>query len=92
MNKEEISSDAELYLSGYSEGGYVAMATHKYIEEDGVAKQIRNYGSDTAPHGRVTEVDVRKMSGRGTEARLTYEKLLTLDKKAKGFYSVKIKL
>ena len=33
MNKEEISSDAELYLSGYSEGGYVAMATHKYIEE-----------------------------------------------------------
>ena len=68
----------------------VMLGTTKF-EEDGVAKQIRNYGSDTAPHGRVTEVDVRKMSGRGTEARLTYEKLLTLDKKAKGFYSVKIK-
>ena len=36
MNQEEISSDAELYLSGYSEGGYVAMATHKYIEENGL--------------------------------------------------------
>ena len=68
----------------------VMLGTTKF-EEDGVAKQIRNYGSDTAPHGRVTEVDVRKMSGRGTEARLTYEKLLTLDEKAKGFYSVKIK-
>ena len=66
------------------------LGTTKF-EEDGVAKQIRNYGSETAPHGRVTEVDVRKMSGRGTEARLTYEKLLTLDEKAKGFYSVKIK-
>ncbi|MAJ50920.1 MAG: hypothetical protein CMB82_04815 [Flammeovirgaceae bacterium] len=33
-NQEEIGSDAELYLSGYSEGGYVAMATHKYIEEN----------------------------------------------------------
>ena len=68
----------------------VMLGTTKF-EEDGVAKQIRNYGSDTAPHGRVTEVDVRKMSGRGTEARITYEKLLTLDEKAKGFYSVKIK-
>ena len=68
----------------------VMLGTTKF-EEDGVAKQIRNYGSDTAPHGRVTEVDVRKMSGRDTEARLTYEKLLTLDEKAKGFYSVKIK-
>ena len=68
----------------------IMLGTTKF-EEDGVAKQIRNYGSDTAPHGRVTEVDVRKMSGRGTEARLTYEKLLTLDEKAKGFYSVKIK-
>jgi len=56
----------------------IMLGTTKF-EEDGVAKQIRNYGSDTAPHGRVTEVDVRKMSGRGTEARLTYEKLLTLD-------------
>ena len=36
MNQEEISSDAELYLSGYSEGGYVAMATHKYIEDNGL--------------------------------------------------------
>ena len=34
INQEEISSDAELYLCGYSEGGYVAMATHKYIEEN----------------------------------------------------------
>jgi len=33
LNQEEISSDGELYLSGYSQGGYVAMATHKYIEE-----------------------------------------------------------
>ena len=33
LNQEGISSDGELYLSGYSQGGYVAMATHKYIEE-----------------------------------------------------------
>lgn len=36
MNQEEIRSDAELYLSGFSEGGYVSMATHKYIEEKGL--------------------------------------------------------
>ena len=68
----------------------VMAGTTKFTEDD-VAKQIRNYGSDTAPHGRVTGVDVRKMSGRGTEARITWEKLLTLDEKAKGFYSVKLK-
>jgi len=31
--QEEINSDEELYLSGYSGGGYVTMATHKYIED-----------------------------------------------------------
>ena len=68
----------------------VMLGTTKFTE-DGVAKQIRNYGSDTSPHGRVTKVDVRKMSGRGTEGRITWEKLLTLDKNAKGFYGVKLK-
>ena len=68
----------------------VMLGTTKFTE-DGEAKMIRNYGSDTAPHGRVTKVDVRKMSGRGTEARITWEKLLTLDKNAKGFYGVKLK-
>jgi len=68
----------------------VMLGTTKFTE-DGIAKQIRNYGSDTAPHGRVTEVDVRKMSGRGTEGRITWEKILTIDKKAKGFYGVKLK-
>ena len=33
LKQEEINSDEELYLSGYSGGGYVTMATHKYIEE-----------------------------------------------------------
>ena len=33
LKQEEISSDGELYLSGYSGGGYVTMATQKYIEE-----------------------------------------------------------
>ena len=33
LKQEEINSDGELYLSGYSGGGYVTMATHKYIEE-----------------------------------------------------------
>ena len=33
LKREEINSDGELYLSGYSGGGYVTMATHKYIEE-----------------------------------------------------------
>jgi pimeloyl-ACP methyl ester carboxylesterase len=32
--QEEVNSDGELYLSGYSQGGYVAMAAHKYIEEN----------------------------------------------------------
>ncbi len=36
MSQEEISPDAELYLIGYLEGGYLAMATHKYIEENGL--------------------------------------------------------
>ena len=68
----------------------IMLGTTKF-EEGGVVKQIRNYASDTAPHGRVTKVDVRKMTGRGTEGRLTYEKLLTLDRNATGFYGVKIK-
>ena len=42
-------------------------ATTKFVE-DGVPKQIRNYGSDTAPHGRVTSVGARKTSGRGITA------------------------
>ena len=69
----------------------VMLGTTKYIDDSGVAQQIRNYGSPTAPHGRVTKVDVRKMSGRGTEGRITWEKILTIDKKAKGFYGVKVK-
>ena len=33
LKQEEINSDEELYLSGYSGGGYVTMATHEYIED-----------------------------------------------------------
>ena len=33
LKQEEISSDGELYLRGYSGGGYVTMGTQKYIEE-----------------------------------------------------------
>ena len=56
-------------------------ATTKFVE-DGVPKQIRNYGSDTAPHGRVTSVGARKTSGRGITAegvstRKTNEALAT---------------
>jgi len=69
----------------------VMLGTTKYVDEDGVAQQIRNYGSPTAPHGRVTKVDVRKMSGRGTEGRIAWEKILTIDENAKGFYGVKLK-
>ena len=67
----------------------VMLGTTKFTE-DGVPKQIRNYGSDTAPHGRVTGVGVRKTSGRGTYARLEAEKLLTLGDDVKGFYQNKI--
>lgn len=66
------------------------MAGTTKFTEDGVPKQIRNYGSDTAPHGRVTGVGVRKTSGRGTFARLEAEKLLTLGDDVKGFYNNKI--
>ena len=45
----------------------VMLATTKFTE-DGVPKQIRNYGSDTSPHGRVTSVGARKTSGRGITA------------------------
>ena len=45
----------------------IMLATTKFTE-DGVPKQIRNYGSDTAPHGRVTSVGARKTSGRGITA------------------------
>ena len=37
----------------------------KFVDEAGIPTQIRNYGSDTAPHGRTTKVEVRKTSGRG---------------------------
>jgi hypothetical protein len=80
--------DKTTIANSYEEA--IMLGTTKF-EEGGVVKQIRNYASDTAPHGRVTKVDVRKMTGRGTEGRLTYEKLLTLDKNATGFYGVKIK-
>ncbi|MEQ8582931.1 MAG: lipase family protein [Marinoscillum sp.] len=33
----EMSIDNELYLAGYSQGGYATMATHKYFEESGMA-------------------------------------------------------
>lgn len=33
----EMSIDDELYLAGYSQGGYATMATHKYVEEVGIA-------------------------------------------------------
>jgi len=45
----------------------IMLATTKFTE-DGVPKQIRNYGSDTAPHGRVTSVGARKTTGRGITA------------------------
>ncbi|HCX22140.1 MAG TPA: hypothetical protein DHN29_09515 [Cytophagales bacterium] len=35
--QEEISIDNELYLAGYSQGGYATMATHKYYEENEVS-------------------------------------------------------
>ncbi|MEO9474536.1 MAG: hypothetical protein ABJG41_03355 [Cyclobacteriaceae bacterium] len=31
-----IQTDKELYLAGYSQGGYTTMSTHKYIEENGI--------------------------------------------------------
>lgn len=34
INELGRSHDGKLFLSGYSEGGYAAMATHKYIEEN----------------------------------------------------------
>jgi pimeloyl-ACP methyl ester carboxylesterase len=35
-SQESVSPDNQLYLSGYSQGGYVAMAAHKFIEEQGL--------------------------------------------------------
>lgn len=43
----------------------VMAGTTKFVDEAGIPTQIRNYGSDTAPHGRTTKVEVRKTSGRG---------------------------
>ncbi len=33
---EGVSVPADLYLAGYSQGGYVTMATHKYFEAQGI--------------------------------------------------------
>ncbi|RED93873.1 alpha/beta hydrolase family protein [Marinoscillum furvescens] len=33
----DLALDGELYLGGYSQGGYSTMATHKHIEEKGVS-------------------------------------------------------
>jgi hypothetical protein len=79
--------DKTTIANSYEEA--IMLGTTKF-EEGGVVKQIRNYASDTAPHGRVTGVGVRKTSGRGTFARLEAEKLLTLGDDVKGFYSNKI--
>lgn len=46
----------------------VMAGTTKYVDEAGIPTQIRNYGSDTAPHGRTTKVEVRKTTGRGKTA------------------------
>ncbi len=35
--EEGVNLDNELYLAGYSQGGYATMATHKGIEEQGIA-------------------------------------------------------
>ncbi len=35
-NELGVSTNADLYLAGYSQGGYSTMATHKYIEEKGI--------------------------------------------------------
>lgn len=35
--EEGVNMDNELYLAGYSQGGYATMATHKAIEEQGIA-------------------------------------------------------
>ncbi len=35
-DNEGLKLDGELYLSGYSQGGFVTMATHKHIEEKGI--------------------------------------------------------
>lgn len=43
----------------------VMLGTTKFVDADGVPTQIRNYGSDTAPHGRTTTVGTRKTTGRG---------------------------
>ena len=32
----KVNVDRDLYLAGYSQGGYSTMATHKYIEEKGI--------------------------------------------------------
>ena len=44
----------------------VMAGTTKFVDEAGIPTQIRNYGSDTAPHGRTTKVEVRKTTGRGS--------------------------
>ena len=46
----------------------VMAGTTKFVDEAGIPTQIRNYGSDTAPHGRTTKVEVRKTTGRGKTA------------------------
>ena len=43
----------------------VMAGTTKYLDEEGIPTQIRNYGSDTALSGRTTKVGTRKTSGRG---------------------------
>lgn len=34
--KKDLSFNKKLFLAGYSQGGYATMATHKYIEEQGL--------------------------------------------------------
>jgi len=50
---------AKLLITGYSEGGYVAMATHKVIERDYAAEfTVTAAGAMSGPHNLVKFVDV----------------------------------
>ncbi|MEQ9304602.1 MAG: lipase family protein, partial [Marinoscillum sp.] len=37
VNQKNTNIDSDLYLAGYSQGGYATMATHKFFEEQGMS-------------------------------------------------------
>ena len=48
LDSMSISDNGEVFITGYSQGGHAAMATHKYVEENGLLSEFNIVASAPA--------------------------------------------